>query len=122
MESWMIKYLPIILLVFSCTKTGAGYRPVVDTSSPNFELDLKECQKLAKEYKDFGYDSAVKAGGSTAVGAGVGQMIGGNTGSTLIGGAVGLGAAGVKKVLGHNEDRKDIVKRCLRGRGYNVLK
>ena len=118
----MKKYLIIILLISACTKTGAGYKPVVDTNSKNFEKDLKECQELAKNYKDFGYDSAIGMGGSAAVGAGVGQMIGGNTGSTIIGGAVGLGAAGVKKVLGHNEDRKDIIKGCLAGRGYKVLK
>jgi hypothetical protein len=117
-----LKYLVIILLLAACTKTGAGYRPVVDTNNPRFEQDLQECQRIAKQYLDLGYDTAVKTGGATAIGAGVGQFIGGSTGSTLIGGAIGLGTSGVKKVLGHNDDRKDIVKRCLRGRGYNVLK
>ncbi len=117
-----LRYLIIILLTISCSKTGSKYKPVVDTNSPNFEQDLKDCQKLAKEYVDFGYDSGVKMGGATAIGAGAGQLFGGNTASTLVGGAIGLGASGVKKVLGHNEDRKDIIKRCLRGRGYNVLK
>lgn len=118
----LLKFLSVIFLIASCSKTGAGYRPVVDTTNPNFEKDLAECQKLAKDYKDFGYDTAVKAGGATAIGAGVGQMFGGNTGSTLIGAGIGLGAAGVSKVLGHNEDRKDIVIRCLSNRGYTILK
>jgi outer membrane lipoprotein SlyB len=116
------KYLLVIFLIASCTKTGASYRPVVDTNSPRFDQDLNECQKLAKQYVDFGYDSAVKGGGAAAIGAGVGQMFGGNTASTLIGAGVGLGTAGVKKILGHNDDRKDIIKNCLRGRGYTVLK
>jgi hypothetical protein len=115
-------YLGIVLLLAACTNTGAKYKPVVDTNNPNFENDLIDCQRLAKEYVDLGYDSAVKAGGATALGAGAGQLLRGNTAGTLIGGAIGLGTAGVKKVLSHNDDRKDIIKRCLAGRGYRVLK
>jgi len=116
-----LKYLALIFLLASCSKTGAEYKPVVDTSNPNFEKDLAECQKLAKNYTDFGYDSAVRMGGSSAIGAGVGQMIGGNTAGTVIGAGIGLGASGVQKVLGHNEERKAIVKNCLTNRGYVVL-
>ena len=121
----MKNYFGILLVVFvltSCTKTGAGYRPVVDTANPNYEKDLVECQKLAKDYVDLGYDSAVEIGSTTAIGAGVGQLFGGNTGSTIIGAGIGAGTAGVKKILHHNQDRKDIVRNCLSNRGYVVLK
>ena len=117
-----MKYLLILIFLISCTKTGSEYRPIVDTNNPNFENDLADCQKLAKAYKDFGYDSAFKAGGAAALGAGAGQLFDSSTNSTLIGAGIGLGVAGVKKVLNDNESRKDIVKRCLAGRGYQVLK
>lgn len=111
-----------IILTVACTKTGAGYIPIVDTNNPNFEQDLLECQRLAKSYKDFGYDTAVKTGSAAGIGAGVGQMVGRNTSSTLIGAGIGLAASGTSKLLDHNDDRKDIIKRCLSDRGYRVLK
>ena len=106
----------------SCTPTGGSYNPVVDTNNPSYQKDLFDCQKLAKEFLDLGYDSAIKAGTSGAIGAGMGQMIGGNTKATLIGAGIGLAAAGIGKTLETTGDRKDIIAKCLSGRGYRVLK
>ncbi len=114
--------LASVISIASCTPTGASYKPVIDTNNPNYGQDILDCQKLAKEFLDLGYDTAIKTGVSGAIGAGVGQMIGGNTKGTLIGTGVGLVAAGIGKTLEHNDDRKDIIIKCMSGRGYNVLK
>ena len=111
-----------LISMASCTPTGGSYNPIVDTTNPMYQQDLFDCQKLAKEFLDLGYDSALRVGTSGALGAGIGQMIGGNTSGTLIGAGVGLALAGIGKTLETTDDRKDIIAKCLSGRGYRVLK
>lgn len=103
--------------------SGANYRPIVDTQGVDFnryESDLRACQ---------GFASQTASAGESAVGGAVaGAMLGGilaaaagkaysKTNSAQVGavtGAVGAGARG-------ETDQRNIIRRCLAGRGYKVL-
>lgn len=84
-----------------------------------YETDLRECKQYASE---------VKSGQRIAQGAGVGAVVGG-----LIGAAVGNSdtaarVAGVGAVKGgttqgiqSGQEKKQVLRNCLKGRGYRVL-
>jgi len=84
-----------------------------------YNQDLAECR---------GYASQVQTGEKAAKGGATGAVVGGLMGA-ITGGAegaatgAGVGAVGgVAKGASQGEDDEvKVVKRCLRGRGYNVL-
>jgi outer membrane lipoprotein SlyB len=111
--------LAATLLLCSC---GAP-RPLVDTKNVNqakYQQDLEECQAYAKSSWGAGTGAAVGAVG----GAAVGEVLGRTTGNMrnrghLAGGGAAMGAlSGASKGAQH---QRQIVQRCLAGRGYNVL-
>ena len=108
----------VALLLTGC----ATYRPVVDmrnvSDTQQYELDLSECQQYAQQV-----DPAANA----AVGAVVGALLSAAAGAIFddpwtgayaaagaIGGAAGGGIAG-------GQNQKDIIRRCMSNRGYEVL-
>lgn len=114
----------VVSLLSGCAgPSGANYRPIVDTQGVDFnryESDLRACQ---------GFASQTASAGESAVGGAVaGAMLGGilaaaagkgysKTNSAQVGavtGAVGAGARG-------ETDQRNIIRRCLAGRGYKVL-
>jgi len=111
-------------VVIALLMTGCASKPIVDMKGVNraqYEQDLGECGQYADEVQ-----VARKAAGGAAAGAAVGAAIGviwdGHNGNSVgrdaatgavLGGAGGAGG-GVK-------ERDDVVKNCLRGRGYKVL-
>ncbi len=103
---------------------GSPGRPIVDMKGVNthqYEQDLAECATYADEV-----EVTRKALGGAAAGAAVGAVLGaiwdGHSGSDVgrgaASGAVLGGAGGVGSGLG---ERDQVVKNCLRGRGYHVL-
>lgn len=111
----------VLILLVGCATTprGANYTPVVDMKdkdSAAYSTDLTQCSKYANE----------RAG--AAAGAAVGALLVGLLGAALapsgyrnqvarqgviLGGVAGAGNA--------VETQETIIKRCLAGRGYNVL-
>src|SRR6218665_137010 len=110
----------VTLLLGACAGTGADYRPIVDKPGRNYNNDLAQCQRLAEQRDYVNGDSMT----DTAVGAGVGGVIGILSNSwpgAAVGAGVGaLGGATVGGLEAKN-DRKNIVIRCMKGRGYTVL-
>ena len=120
-----------ILIVSGCYSYG-GYQPTVDTyNDPNayrLNQDMAECRQLAQQ----------SAGGSTvketAVGAGVGGLIGaaggavvgaftGNPGAGAAIGAAAGGFGGAAKQGFTAEDRfRNAYNQCMSGRGHNVIR
>ena len=107
--------------VFSVFMTGcANTQPIIDTKGVDmreYQSDLSECQQYAKQISQ-GKEAAVDAGIGAAFGWALSKVGGGDTkrGASLgavTGGAKGLGDAARSK--------EEIIRRCLRGRGYNVL-
>jgi len=95
--------------------------PIIDTKGVNmtvYEEDLAECTA---------YSEQVDTGAAMGKSAGVGAVTGGAVGAIVKDGNIGRGA-GVGAVLGASrggvksaQDKENVVKRCLRYRGYKVL-
>lgn len=109
------------------TKSGsifdvAGSKPIVDTKGidiSQYELDLEECETFADEISPT--KSIVKG---TATGAAIGTVIEAVTnGSKRTKDATGLGAiaGGGKSGIRAVQEKEQVVKRCVRNRGYQVL-
>ena len=118
-----MKYTTTVFLVlFALTACTTTDEIIIDQKGVNmtaYQQDLAECQS---------YSGSVNTGGKAATGAASGAVVGGLIGAITGGtsgaakgagiGAVGGGAKGVGQGV---ETEVQVVKNCLRGRGYRVL-
>ena len=119
----LLMVLSISFITGCATTTGSNYRPILDTQGIDFnryEKDLRDCQSFATQ--------TAGAAESAAAGAVAGAVLGGvlaaaagknysRTNTARVGavtGAVGAGAEG-------ETNQRNIIRRCLAGRGYKVL-
>ena len=117
------------LLIFALLSGCAGYRPIVDmkgVDANTYEMDLAECQAYAEQVSPSSYAAAGAVAGAGAaaliglVGAlvfdlDIGEVVGQ---AAALGGTMGVmegGAAGAKSQV-------DVIRTCMVGRGYKVLK
>lgn len=118
-----MKKLVSSVLIIAMLAGCASYRPVVDTKGidqSRYETDLKECQDLATQ---------VNAGGEAAAGALMGAIFGALLGAAVGGrdmagygagiGAVSGGGAGTATGM---TGQIQVIKNCMIGRGYRVLR
>ncbi len=115
-------------MIAGCT---SSYTPTVDfaasTNTPeNYNQNLEECRNLAQQGGSAVEDAAVAGVGGAALGAATGAIagaiLGGGAGTgaaagAAIGGTVGTVGGGAQGI----SDEKQMVRNCLRGRGYSVL-
>jgi len=100
------------LSLTACANGAANYTPI-----------LADCQSLAAQNSVFNDNTLA----STLVGAGVGALVGLSSGydvdaeDALVGAAIGGTVGGGAGVFQGRGDQKDIVIRCMAGRGYKVL-
>lgn len=118
-------------LLVSCASTNFIIDPKSSTTPDNYLADKLECEQLA-EQESYGSNIAIGAllkglatgigsGALTALGVGAGSGLDIQT-SVLLGlGAGGLGGAGLATFETHSA-RKEIIKNCMIGRGYTILK
>ena len=123
-----LTYLLCFCLVSGCIATQSGSifnasgQPIVDTKGVNmaqYELDLEECSIFAED---------ISTGKSIAKGAVTGGAVGAvieaitdderSWGDTFEVSAV---SGGVQSGIRATRQKEQIVRRCLRGRGYKVL-
>ena len=113
----------VVISVSGCANTGANYRPVVDNKGVDlnrYEVDLQECQAYANQTASAGQSAAAGAAAGAVLGAVLAAAAGKNysrTSTARVGavtGAVGAGAEG-------ENNQRNIIRRCLAGRGYKVL-
>jgi outer membrane lipoprotein SlyB len=111
------------LLFSGCATTGANYRPLIDSKGVDFnkfEVDLKECQSYATQTADAAQSAAVGAVAGALFGAAIAAAGGSRydrNATARVGavtGAVGAAAEG-------ETNQRNIIRRCLNGRGYQVL-
>ena len=127
-----MKYLPYLLcfcLFSGCISTQSGSifnpgsgKPIVDTKGVNmaqYELDLQECSTFSE---DISTGKSIAKG--TVTGAAVGAVIEAITDNARsrrdaieVGAVTGGTQSGIRSV----QEKEQIVRRCLRGRGYKVL-
>lgn len=100
----------------------ANYRPVVDMQgvhdTAQYETDLSDCQRYAA-----GVDPAARGAAGAVIGGLLGAAIGaiaGDVESGMMAGAMALGGT-AGAVSSGVSDQKDIIRRCMSGRGYAVL-
>ena len=124
-------YLLCFCLVSGCIATQSGSifntgsgngKPIVDTKGVNvsqYELDLEECSTFSE---DISTGKSIAKGAVT--GAAVGAVIEAITGDVRsrrdaieVGAVSGGAQSGIRAV----REKEQIVRRCLRGRGYKVL-
>lgn len=119
----MKRALVIGISAFLAACVGASYRPLVDSRNVDmnkYEGDLRDCQQYAEQVPGAGTQAAVGA----AVGAGLGYLIGRAAGARYNAPATGrVGAvAGAAGGAGQGEmNQRDVIRRCMSGRGYSVL-
>ena len=127
-----MKYLPYLLcfcLFSGCISTQSGSifnpgsgKPIVDTKGVNmaqYELDLQECSSFSE---DISTGKSIAKGAVT--GAAVGAVIEAITDDVRsrrdaieVGAVSGGARSGIRAV----QQKEQIVRRCVRGRGYKVL-
>ncbi|MEL6683196.1 MAG: glycine zipper family protein [Pseudomonadota bacterium] len=101
-------------LLAACADSGANYKPILDgTPTKAYQADLAACQALARNQNQFDQDTLA----ATALGAGVGAILGEADSNDALGGAVaGALAGGVSSAVDVSARRESIVIECLRGR------
>ena len=93
--------------------------PIIDTQGVNmamYERDLAECRQFAAQIQP-----AKGVAKGAVAGAAVGAAIGAINGNVADAAAVGAVSGGATSAVKADEDKQDVVKRCLRGRCYKVL-
>lgn len=119
MRRLTLAFVAIFISISGCATRGAGYVPLVDMkgkSELEFSSDTADCQQYAKRRMDAGAGAAAGAIAGALLGAflaprGYKNEVAGK--AAVLGGVAGAGDA--------NESQEAIIKRCLAGRGYNVL-
>lgn len=120
MKRLSVSVVVMALAISGCATRGANYVPLVDSknkSQAQISQDTVECQAFARQ--------RASAGDGAMVGAIFGALVGValSPGSRYNGYMAGNGAlaGGAAGAAGANETQETIIKRCLVGRGYNVL-
>jgi outer membrane lipoprotein SlyB len=93
--------------------------PIVDMKGVNvaqYEEDLAQCKSYGDEVK---VEQGILKGAAT--GAVVGGVVGAIDGNTGRGAGYGSVAGGTKSGVRNQREKEQVVKRCMRGRGYQVL-
>ena len=114
----------LFLLLTSC----ATYRPIVEMKGVDnyqYERDLAECQAYAEQV-NVGGEAATSAIIGGAIGAVLGLAVGAVLGDpgegaalgAIIGGGSGLASGAAEGGRG----QIDVIRNCLMGRGYRVLR
>ena len=109
-------------LLAACANTGDNYFPVIDGPvGPNYTADLAQCQSLAAQQGALGSST----GQNVAAGAGVaaaGTAVFNNEGTNvrdaaIVGALAGLTGSAVQQ----QRAKEQLIRNCMRGRGYNVI-
>jgi len=105
-----------ISLASGCASSQS--KPIIDPAGVDmaqYEIDVTECEQVATQVEQ-------KAGTSAVEGAVVGGVIGAifdnNVGEAAAAGAV---IGGVKGGASTEKEKSQVVKNCLRDRGYRIL-
>jgi len=120
-----VTVIAYLMSLASCANmnTGVNYRPIVDTRGVDFnkfEADLRDCQQFAHQTASAAESAAAGAVAGALLGAALGAAAGSrySRNRTAAVGAVS-GAAGA--AAQGETDQRNIIRRCLSGRGYSVL-
>jgi len=100
----------------------AEYRPVVDPQSCKncpYDKDLATCSNLARENTDHASSAISTAAATAGAAALIGAVIGADIGTTA---AAGATAGGLTGLASESITYRQMIARCMTGRGYTVLR
>ena len=113
-------------ILAGCATTGQtdmGYQPVVDLrqdQQATYAADLDACTAFANQRMSAGQGAAAGAVFGALVGGLLGAALGNHTLARDLAVVGGVSAAGSSATAAEGTQR-DIIRRCLVGRGYTVL-
>lgn len=119
----------VILGVAAVLAAACSRQPIIDTTKPGFDNvayqhDLAICEEFADQV-DVGGEALVGGLIGAAAGAAIGAIGGAIAGDAGLGAAIGAATGGGSGVIGGGADayasRGEVVRNCLRERGYVVL-
>ncbi len=102
--------------------TGAQYRPLVDTrgsAGHRYEADLAECQQYATQRAGAAETAVAGAIAGALLGVALGAIVGGGIRNEMAG--IGALTGGLQGAGQGEGTQRDIIRRCLAGRGHSVL-
>ena len=114
----LIYSLFFILAITGC----ASKKVIVDTKGVDmsrYQQDLDECTQYAEEVET-GSQVATGAVGGAVIGGAVGAILGGRRSAEKLAG-VGAVTGAAKGGSSAGKEKMQVIKNCLRGRGYRVL-
>lgn len=111
----------IIMLLAGCAGRQRG-EPIVDmrgVDPARYQADLADCRQYAQQV-NVGADAATGAVTGAVVGGAVGAAAG-NSDTAKRSAGVGAVLGGARGAAGGVQERNQVVRNCLRNRGYAVL-
>jgi len=111
--------MSLLVLLSACTATNEIIIDKKGVDTNRYYGDLKECRSYGAEVKttEKGTRGAISG---AVVGGAVGAIVDGSEGAAR-GAGVGAVTGGAKGINEGEGEEVEVVKRCLRGRGYRVL-
>ena len=110
----------LALMAVACTTTD---EIIIDTKGVNmarYEVDKAECEAYAEQVRT-GEKAARGAASGAVIGGAIGVIPGDSSEAAARGAGVGAVGGGARGASEGERDEVQVVKRCLRGRGYKVL-
>jgi outer membrane lipoprotein SlyB len=110
----------IVAITFAAGCAANHSKPIIDPESVDMEqyqYDLAECEQIAEQVEQKAASGAV---GGAVVGGLIGAIVGDSDSvkrSAGVGGVLG----GAKGAGATERERSQVVKNCLRNRGYTIL-
>ena len=106
-----------ITLIAGCAANSS--KPIIDPEGVDmeqYEADIAACEEIATQVDQ-------KAGEGAVGGAVVGGLIGAVVGDNSVGTSAGVGAVvgGAQGAATTEKEKSQVVKNCLRNRGYKIL-
>ena len=113
----------LILPLSACAGVGADYRPIIDGPvNASYAADLNDCRAVAQQRKYVNADTQNDALLGAVVGGLLGLTESGDDGENFVAGAlIGGAAGGLGSAYEARDERKDIVRNCMAGRGHRVV-
>ena len=107
------------LLLAACASTDRVIVDKQNVDEAQYQQDLSDCRAIADQVGT-GRDAAGGAVGGALIGGVLGAIFGNSgTAGRMAGGGAVVGAAG--KAGDAQQEKEQVLKNCMRGRGYRVL-
>lgn len=111
--------ISVLLLAAGCTTTDEIIIDDKGVNMAHYQTDLAECRGYSKQVAVG--EKGAKGAASGAVVGGLIGAVGGDQRSAQEGAGIGAITGGAKGLNEGDRQTVNVVKRCLRGRGYRVL-